>query len=217
MHKISAFAVSIVVTASALFIASAIAVPRLARAIPEAPPTTTALLPRTGVFDVPFYSQFRNISAQGWRKVGCGVTSLAMIIEFYKPGKVSVDTLLREGIASGAYLKNAGWIHKGLALLSEKYGLKGTIRDLSSSGMDIAFAQLKTSLKQGPVIASVYYTFDPKSPIPHLVVVSGVKNGTVYYNDPAGGSGGGTISENAFKRAWKKRYIEIRPATAPLV
>ncbi|OIO31587.1 MAG: hypothetical protein COZ49_02950 [Candidatus Yonathbacteria bacterium CG_4_10_14_3_um_filter_47_65] len=172
---------------------------------------TRTTIPVAHFFDVPFYSQFRDISDAEWQKRGCGIASLAMLIDFYKPGEVSADTLLDEGIASGVYQDGAGWKHQGLALLANDHSLRGVSYDLSSKDMDTAFAQLENALKDGPVIASVYYTFDPKSPIPHLVVVSGVDNDIIYYNDPSDTSGGGSISTVTFKRAWKKRYITVRP------
>ena len=55
--------------------------------------------------DVPFYSQFKDITSSSWQKVGCGVTSLAMVIDYYKPDAVSVNTLLKQGITSGSYQK----------------------------------------------------------------------------------------------------------------
>lgn len=163
------------------------------------------------IYTVPFYSQFKDITSDSWKKVGCGIASLAMIIEFYEPGEVKVDTLLKEGISAGAYLDDAGWTHGGLIGLSKKYGLGGESHDLRDSTMETAFSRLKTVLEDGPVMASVHYTFDPKNPIPHLVVVNGVSDGMVYYNDPAEKVGGNSITVAQFKSAWKKRYIEIHP------
>lgn len=163
-----------------------------------------------GIFKVPFYSQFKDITSAKWKKVGCGIASLAMLIEFYEPGSVNVDSLLQEGISAGAYT-DAGWTHGGLIGLSKKYGLSGSSHDLAGSSMDTAFNKLKAVLKDGPVMVSVHYTFDPKNPIPHLVVVNGVSENNVYYNDPSEKSGGGSIPIKKFQSAWKKRYIEIRP------
>jgi len=165
------------------------------------------------VFAVPFFSQFTDITAPEWKKVGCGIASLAMLIEFYEPGDVSVDTLLKEGISADAYLSNAGWTYAGLIGISKKYGLSGESYDMGGTGMETAFARLEKALKDGPVMVSVHYTFDPKNPIPHLVIANGIKDDTLYYNDPAEKSGGGSISVEVFKQAWKKRYIEIRPTT----
>jgi len=165
------------------------------------------------VFTVPFFSQFTDITDPEWKKIGCGIASLAMLIEFYEPGDVSVDTLLEEGVSANAYLSNAGWTYAGLIGISKKYGLGGTSYDMGGTGMETAFAKLEKALKDGPVMVSVHYTFDPKNPIPHLVIANGIENNTLYYNDPAEKSGGGSISVEVFKQAWKKRYIEIRPTT----
>ncbi|MBU1557702.1 C39 family peptidase [Patescibacteria group bacterium] len=124
---------------------------------------------------------------------------------------MSVDTLLEEGITSGAYLNDKGWIHQGLVNLSNKYDLKGEVYDLSSKSLPEAFNKFTESLKKGPVIASVHYTFDPQNPIPHLVVINRIDGNNLYYNDPAETSGGKIISTEDFMKAWKKRYIVILP------
>lgn len=159
---------------------------------------------------VPFYSQFDDITPANWKKIGCGIASLGMLIDYYKPA-VPVDTLLDEGINSGAYITSAGWSHQGLINVAKKYGLTGEPVSLAHLSADAAFLELEKVLAEGPVMASVYYTFTPGHPIPHLVVINDVKDGFVYYNDPAEPSGGGTISIEKFKPAWKERYISIRP------
>lgn len=164
---------------------------------------------------VPFYSQFANITSPKWQKVGCGITSLAMLIGYYKEETVSVNTLLAEGIKAGAY-SEAGWTYSGLLKVAKRHGLTGSANDLSSSGSSAAFASLITELKNGPVIASVHYKFEPTNPIPHLVVVNAVKNGLVYYNDPAAKSGQKTISVGTFRASWKMRYITIRSTSSKL-
>lgn len=171
----------------------------------------------SAIAQVPFYSQFVNISSPKWQKVGCGVTSLAMIIDYYKPKATTVDSLLGEAVKAGAYIPDAGWSHAGLVNASKKYGLTGSVYDLSGSSSTAALASLSASLASGPVIASVHYKLDPANPIPHLIVVNGIKSGVVYYNDPAAKSGQGSISSDAFMKAWKKRYITIRPAAAAKV
>lgn len=162
------------------------------------------------VHTVPFYSQFADISAPKWRKIGCGIASLAMLIDFYKPGEITVDGLLEEGIAANAYVSDAGWSHAGLIGLAKSYGLSGEAVYMTDQSMSSAFSTLETALNEGPVMVSVHYTFKPTNPIPHLVIVTGVEDGKVYYNDPAEKSGNGSISIEQFQSAWKKRYIAIR-------
>jgi ABC-type bacteriocin/lantibiotic exporter with double-glycine peptidase domain len=171
--------------------------------------TRASVMTPGGTPSIPFYSQFKDISSTKWQKVGCGIASLAMVIDYYKPA-VPVNTLLGEAVALGAY-SDAGWTYAGLISASKKYGMVGTSYDLATSNMDTAFSQLSTKVSAGPVIASVHYKFQPTNPIPHLVVISSIHNGLVYYNDPAALSGGTSISVSDFKKAWKKRYIVIRP------
>lgn len=175
-------------------------------------PSTLSTPPPLSIPVVPFYSQFKDIHTASWQKVGCGITSLAMIIDYYSTSTVSVDTLLKKGINSGAYNTKNGWIHKGLISLSNEYGLSGNSYDLNTLGKEAAFTKLKTALADGPVIVSVHYKFDPRSSIPHLVVIDGIDdNGNVYYNDPAAKLGQKTISSVDFQKAWKKKYIVLRP------
>lgn len=159
--------------------------------------------------DVPFYSQFKDISSAKWKKIGCGIASLAMVIDYYEPQSVSVDTLLSQGIKAGAY-SSAGWTYSGLVKVSQPYGLTGSGYDLKGSGT--AFSQFEKFVADGPVIASIHYKFDPKSTIPHLVVVTAIKDGLVYYNDPAAKQGNLTVSVDTFLKAWKQRFIVLRPA-----
>lgn len=166
---------------------------------------------QTNIPAVPFYSQFSDIHSEKWQKLGCGITSLAMLINFYHPGTALVDNLLKEGLAAGAFVNGAGWSHKGLALLAQKYNLNSANYDLSNLNAKSAFAQLEKILKEGPVIASVHYKLDPKNPIPHLIVINGINNGLIYYNDPASTAGVKNISLQNFIKAWKKRFIAARP------
>ncbi len=165
------------------------------------------------IADVPFHSQIQEIDSSVWKKQGCGITSLAMIIDFYNSESgVSVNKLLGQGIASGAYINNAGWSHAGLISLSRRYGLDGIAYDLSKASSANAFTQLKKELKEGPVIVSVYSGFDPKTRLPHLLVLEGIDNDTIYYNDPANKNASQKkISSAAFVKGWKKRFIVIRP------
>lgn len=181
------------------------AAPKVAIAPTIAPATSTAE-------EIPFFSQFRDISSPAWQKVGCGITDLAMVIDYYHPSAVSVETLLKKGIAAGAYDYSAGWIYAGLIGLSRPYGLDGEYYNFTALSAEGAYSALAKHLQGGPVIASVHYQFDPKSTIPHLVVLNRIEGDRVYYNDPAAKVGQKSISKADFIKAWKKKIIEIRPS-----
>ena len=169
------------------------------------------------IANVPYHSQIQEITSHTWQQQGCGITSLAMIIDFYKPDAVSVNDLLKQGIVSGAFVNDVGWSYNGLIQLSKRYGLDGKSYDFASLTSANAFTELKNKLKDGPVIASVHYKFDPKNPLPHMVVIDGIDHDTIYYSDPSGKKGTGQISSAKFLSAWKKRFIVIRPLKENMV
>jgi ABC-type bacteriocin/lantibiotic exporter with double-glycine peptidase domain len=136
-----------------------------------------------------------------------------MIINYYRPKAVTVDALLKRGIAAGAYDHRAGWIYQGLINLSHAYGLDGVYYDLTGLNKADAFVRLKTLVADGPLIMSVYYTFTPGNPIPHLVVVNAITEDAVYVNDPAT-KGTKKMSLDDFIRGMKRKIIVIRPAHA---
>ena len=164
---------------------------------------------------VPHYSQFQDIPAIEWQSSGCGVASLAMALEFYKPkmGRVSVTNLILQALEFGAYQTNVGWKHKELAALAGLYGLTGKNYDLSELDNRSAFEQFKSVLADGPVIVSIHNKFNSKNTLGHLVVVTGIENDVVFYHDPAGNQKEKAISAGVFLGGWKKRFIVVRETT----
>lgn len=169
------------------------------------------MIPVIPPYDVPLYSQISDITSVAWQQKGCGVADVAMIVEFYKPKTTSVQKVLEEGLAGGAYVKNVGWSHAGLAALAVKHGLVGKTIDFSPLGKETAFSQFKDVLKEGPMIASIHRGFDPNSPYGHLIVVTGLDENLVYFNDPGKRDGKRSVSIADFMKGWKKRLIVIRP------
>ena len=161
-------------------------------------------------YSVPLFSQISDISSMAWKQKGCGVVDVAMIVDFYKPKTTSAQEVLKEALKEGAYVKNVGWSHEGLATLAPKYGLVGKTIDLSTLKNTDALSQFKDIVKEGPVIASIHRGFNPKSPYGHLVVVTGFDDKLVYYNDPGKHDGIRTVAIDDFTKGWKKRLIVIR-------
>lgn len=184
-------------------------------AVPLPPPV--ALVASTSIPFVPFYSQFKDIESPKWQQAGCGITDLAMIINYYTPHAVVVNTLLKEGIAAGAFDPNNGWIYAGLIQVSRNYGLDGTYYDLSALTAATAFKRFSALLHDGPVILSVHYQFNPKSTLKHLIVINGMDAHFIYYNDPAAFVGQKKISIPNFLKGWKQKVIVIRPNTPKII
>lgn len=163
-------------------------------------------------YNVPLYSQITDISSTTWKQKGCGVTDVAMVIDFYKPNSTTVQKVLEEGLASGAYQKNVGWIHDGLAALATRHGMVGKTVDLSMVSKDTALAEFKNELSKGPMIASIHRNFDARSPYGHLVVMTGIDDTFAYYNDPGKHDGKRKVAIGDFMKGWKRKLIVIRPA-----
>ncbi len=167
----------------------------------------------TNHYDVPYYSQLRDVSAVEWRMEACGIAAMAMEIGFYKPNAVSVDKMLDQAIASGSYAKNAGWKHHELSALATRYGLAGKVYNLATLKNEAAFANFKVVLSEGPVIVSIHNKFNPKATLGHLIVVTGIDNDFIYYSDPASTTetkGEKKITIQGFLAGWKKRFITVR-------
>lgn len=160
-------------------------------------------------FKVPFYSQFGDINLSEWQKLGCGVASLAMVVNYYKPDSVSVMALLNQGIASGAYQEGVGWKHRELAALANNYGLSNQVFDFYKLSNAAAFDKFLELLRSGPVIVSIHNKFDPNATLGHIVVATGYENGYIIYNDPTYGPEK-KISLEGFLNGWKRRLIVVR-------
>ena len=199
--------ISYVIFALGLFISNT----ALAQGTLTAIPSSSDIVIRYA--DVPIYSQFKDIKNSRWQKEGCGIASLAMVIDFYKPNTISVAELLNQAINTGAYLKNIGWKHKELSALAGTYGLAEKSYDLGKLSNATAFAQFLDFLKTGPVVVSIHNKFDPKATLGHIVVVTGFENNFIYYNDPAE-TADKKISVKDFLNGWKKRFIIVREKTA---
>ncbi|MFA5934033.1 MAG: C39 family peptidase [Candidatus Paceibacterota bacterium] len=164
-------------------------------------------------YNVPLYSQITDISSVEWRQKGCGVADLAMLIEYYKPNTTSVDEVLREALAGGAYQNGAGWKHDGLAAVAAKHGLVGKTFDLTKLNKEDSLDELKSIVKEGPAVASIRRGFAAQSPYGHLIVVTGFDNDSIYYNDPGKRDGIRKVPITTFMQGWKKRLIVVRPPT----
>jgi len=171
-------------------------------------PITT---PPTMPYNVPLYSQISDISWPDWKQKGCGVADVAMIIEYYKPKTTTVQKELEEGISSGAYQKNVGWKHDGLAALAKTHDLTGKVLDFSKYNKETSLSEFQNVIKEGPAIASIHRGFNAKSSFGHLIVITGFDDNFIYFNDPGKREGIRKVPVAEFMGGWKRKLIVIRP------
>lgn len=162
------------------------------------------------MYDVPALSQYLDLDDATWQGRACGVISLAMLLEYHGKNTDS-NVLLKDAFASNCYLKDIGWKHKELALLAKQFSLHAENFDWAALEDTAAFKQLLQALQKGPLLASIHHSFDPQKG-GHLIVVTGLKDDTVFYNDPDAKERSEikkSIPVDVFRHGWKKRIIEI--------
>lgn len=143
----------------------------------------------------------------------CGAACIKMVLEaFGKTDMPSVKELMEEGIQNGFYKEPAGWIHRGLVRLAERYGT--VARRLNIKKHPIELGDL---LKEGGlIIVSVSLGFNPERRGGHLVVVHGIEfeNNVlkkVYFRDPSGfGQLHYDIDGESFLKSWTGNLVVIR-------
>lgn len=167
---------------------------------------------------VPFFSQKTHITEPVWQSKGCGVTSLKMIMEYWKQKNPTnsapeIATLISKGLDIKSYIKDVGWSHQGLVNLAHNFGYGGYNMDLAKINKEEAWNMLVSDLKKHPLVVSVHPKFDPQKNGGHLVAVTGLHNNEVLINDPDEVKGMGTkkLTKEEFLKSWKQRYIVVRP------
>lgn len=176
--------------------------------------------------EVPFISQYEDLADPEWQWRGCGIVSLKMMLDYWhaydaRYRTMELNELHRAGVAAGAYVEHVGWSHRGLVSLAHGLGYESYNRDWASNGptpksADGAWEALALELNQGPVLTSVFSGLEPSRRGGHLVVVTGLEEGLVHFNDPEQRDeqeGRRLLALVSFKRAFKRRYVMVRPGS----
>lgn len=175
--------------------------------------------------DVPFLSQYTDLGDHQWRARGCGIVALKMALDFWHSRDPvnrtgSLDELLRDGIAIGAYREGIGWSHGGLAALARQYGYEAFNADWAPNGPTPksaadAWEALLAELADGPVLASVWSGLDPDRGGGHIILITGFSDDLAAFNDPEERTeweGRKLMAPERLLRAFKRRYVVVRPA-----
>lgn len=176
---------------------------------------------------IPFISQYSDLNDPTWKWRGCGVAALAMIMEYWhlrdaQNQTVSIEELLKTGLELNAYREGIGWTHRGLVEIAQRYGYEAFNADYAPQSptpksLEETWQELTQELERGPVMASVYAGLDPARGGGHIVVITGITNGEVAFNDPEASTeqeGRKNIPIKKFLAGFKQRYIIVRPHIA---
>ncbi|MBX4215770.1 C39 family peptidase, partial [Candidatus Parcubacteria bacterium] len=136
--------------------------------------------------EVPYYSQFVEISDPEWQSRACGMACLKMVLDFYGAPTSSLHGMVVKGKEEGGYTPS-GWLHDYSLKVAEHYGFAGERREKMEVGPSLA--EFKDRLAKGePIIVSVFKNFSEKDKF-HQVVLIGFeeKEGALtgfYCHDP---------------------------------
>lgn len=164
------------------------------------------------VFNVPRYSQYRDVRNKRWKTKACGVVALAMMCEHYRPdARVSLPSLIRTASQKGGYVRHVGWKHGTLVACAARYGLRAKAYDLAKEPLAAGTKELKKLLRKGPVVISVWR--DPERRAGgHLVTAVGFDARSLLVHDPLGRTNAAIrkrIPWSLFFSMWKRRMLAV--------
>lgn len=177
-------------------------------------------------YEVPFLSQYADVQDAEWKHRGCGIVALKMVLDYWHHMNSSyqtdgLDVLMQRGIQGQAYKEGIGWTHRGLVELAQSYGYEGNSFDYAEKGptpksAEEALSLLEKNLEKGPVLASIFRSFDPQQGGGHIVVITGLEEDAVMLNDPEEESieqGQKQVPRQVFLEGFKRRFIVIHPVS----
>ena len=143
---------------------------------------------------VPYYSQYLDVTNEEWQPRACGVACLKMLLESNGAQTPSIDEMIAQGVAIGAY-GESGWKHDGLIALAKLYGSKlsraewrqsdvKAQEELNEEGIQFLISELRAN--RGVIVSAIRkFQEDDKF---HMVVLVGFNEDVsgltgFYYHD----------------------------------
>lgn len=171
---------------------------------------------------LPFISQYSALPSE-WGSRGCGLVALKIALDYFHEldnnnQTMPLPQLLETALSSGAYREGIGWSHSGLVHLALGLGYHSWNRDLPKEQAGVTLEQAMNVLKEdvlhGPVLVSVWKSFDPSQKGGHIVVVYKILDGLVSFVDPEKDNeveGRIEMSAERFAQGFKMRSICLLP------
>ncbi|MFA6340721.1 MAG: C39 family peptidase [Candidatus Paceibacterota bacterium] len=165
--------------------------------------------------NVPYYSQFIDVSDRYWMPRACLITCLKMVLNYYgKAEDVSIDDLIKKGQDIGGYGKS-GWFHDSIVALAKDLGLE--VHREEKIDTEEGLLHIKGSIdKNDPVIVSIVKDILGQKKF-HTVVITGYeeKDGKIsgfYFHDPESTSDERNreakfVDTDIFKSEWRRMAI----------
>jgi len=138
------------------------------------------------MLDVPYYSQFVEISDAYWQSRACAIACLKMVLDYYGKVAPSLYEMVIRGKDEGGHTQS-GWLHDYSLKVAAQHGLHAERQEKMEVTRSLLEFKARLSAKE-PVIVSVFRNFSEKTKF-HQVVLVGFaeENGTLsgfYVHDP---------------------------------
>jgi len=169
--------------------------------------------------EIPFYSQYLDVSDEKWQSKACAVVGIKMILEFNNIS-ISADDLIKEADELGG-LTDGGWKHDVLVFLLHNHGVSGYREEFRSSDEAVS-----NELGEYGAI-KIAQTLDEGNPVQvslnlgnregnHMVLLTGYEMNEeelkgFYYHDPEekteDGGSHKFVSMEDFSKSWRNMAI----------
>jgi uncharacterized protein YvpB len=160
--------------------------------------------------DVPYYSQFIDVTDPFWMLRACGAISLKMVAEYYGADVPDIVSLCNEGKERGGYDMQNGWIHDYLVTKAKELRLS-SYRKEGMSSLDEIIEHLD---KGHPVIVSIEKRVLEQKRF-HIIVIVGHEDGNIIYHESESTDREKgmyrTCTIDIFMNYWRGKAIFIEP------
>lgn len=147
----------------------------------------TSLSYRDTKLDVPYFSQYLDVSGIEQQHRTCGMTCVYMVLKYFGAKTEPLDELIAIGEREGGY-GSSGWIHDYLVKVFQNHGFACERREgMSETDVELFRQAIKDD---NPVIVSVERALFDRRDF-HMLVLTGIrenKEGRLegfFYHDPA--------------------------------
>ncbi|MFZ2303452.1 MAG: C39 family peptidase [Minisyncoccia bacterium] len=172
--------------------------------------------------NVPYYSQYLDVTDELWQPRACGVACLKMLLEALGEETPTLDEMIAQGCAIGAH-GEYGWKHDGLVALARQYGVKlsrnewrksesKTHDELNEEGINFLISELRAGRA---VIVSAIKKFQEADKF-HMVVLTGFEEkdgvaiGFYYHDSDTTQKGDGEnlfVPMDIFRSKWRRMAV----------
>lgn len=170
--------------------------------------------------EVPYYSQYLNVTDPYWMPRACGMAAVKMVLDYHGKQTPALEEMVKTGHADGGY-SPSGWLHDYFIAFLKAYGLDAYRKE----GMDEkeGLQEIRNALEaENPVIVSIVKHALEQTKF-HMIVLTGFTEDdhgatrTLFYHDPEGTSeeqgAQREVDVGTFLSDWRKMAIFACPHT----